>query len=50
VRELGVGIPPEGVDALLAMYEREALRLDTAARAADLVERALAGQRFIPRL
>ena len=50
VRELGVGIPPEGVDALLAMYEREALRLDTAARAAELVERALAGQRFIPRL
>jgi hypothetical protein len=50
VRELGVGIPPEGVDALLAMYEREAFRLDTAARAVALVERALAGQRFIPRL
>jgi hypothetical protein len=50
VRELGVGVPPEAVDALLSMYEREALRLDTAARAAHLVERALAGQRFIPRL
>jgi hypothetical protein len=50
VKELGAGIPPEAVDALLAMYEREALRLDTAARAADLVERALAGQRFIPKL
>jgi hypothetical protein len=50
VRDLGAGIPPDAVDALLAMYEREALRLDTAARGAELVERALAGQRFVPKL
>jgi hypothetical protein len=50
LRELAVQIPPEGVDALLAMYEREALRLDKAARGVELVERALAGQHFIPKL
>ncbi len=50
VREIGVTIPPPAVDGLLAMYEREALRLDTAARGALLVERALAGQRFTPKL
>lgn len=50
LRNLTVDIPPEGVDALLAMYEREALRLDTAARGVALVERALAGQQFIRKL
>ena len=50
LRGLGVEFPPEAVDALLAMYEREGLRLDTAARAVALVERALAGQRFIAKL
>jgi hypothetical protein len=50
IRELDPGIPPEAVDALLGMYEGEALRLEVAARGAHLVERALAGQRFTPRL
>ncbi len=50
LRDLAGGLPPEAVDALLAMYEREALRLSRAARAIDLVQRALAGQRFVPRL
>ncbi len=50
LRELATPMPPEAVDALLAMYEREALRLDKAARAVALVERALAGGRFTPKL
>ncbi len=50
IRDLDASIPPEAVDALMAMYEREALRLDTAARGAALVEQALAGRRFIPKL
>jgi hypothetical protein len=50
LRNLASPLPPEAVDALLAMYEREALRLDRAARGVGLVERALAGQRFIPKL
>lgn len=50
LRNLTSPLPPEAVDALLAMYEREALRLDGAARGVDLVERALAGQRFVAKL
>ncbi len=50
LRELAGGLPPEAVDALLAMYEREALRLERAARGVELVQRALAGQRFVPKL
>lgn len=50
LREIGGGLPPEAVDALLAMYERELLRLERAARGVELVARALAGQRFIPKL
>lgn len=50
IRALGLDIPPEAVDELLAMYEREALRLDTAARAVSLVGKALSGQRFIAKL
>lgn len=50
LRDFTIPIPPEGVDALLAMYEREALRLDTAARGVALVERALTGKQFIAKL
>jgi hypothetical protein len=50
LRAIGVELPPEAVDELLAMYEREALRLDAAARGVALVGKALAGQRFIPKL
>ena len=48
--ELAGGMPPEAVDQLLALYEQEALRLQRAARGVDVVGRALAGQRFIPKL
>jgi hypothetical protein len=48
--ELGDVLPVSGVDAVLAAYRSEGHRLVTAARAADLVERALRGQEFTPRL
>lgn len=43
-------VPPEAVDAAVAAYEREGLRLARTARAVALVERALRGERFTPRL
>jgi len=43
-------LPVSGVDAVLAAYRSEGHRLVTAARAADLVERALRGQEFTPQL
>lgn len=43
-------VPPEAVTAALAAYEREGARLSAAARAVDLVEQALRGRRFAPRL
>jgi hypothetical protein len=48
--ELGDVLPVSGVDAVLAAYRSEGHRLVTAARAADLVERALRGQEFTPQL
>jgi hypothetical protein len=48
--ELGDVLPVSGVDAVLAAYRSEGHRLVTAARAADLVERALRGQEFTPPL
>jgi hypothetical protein len=48
--ETGIEVPPEAIEALIAMYEREALRLERAARGVALVEYALAGRRFIPKL
>jgi hypothetical protein len=48
--ELGGVLPVSGVDAVLAAYRSEGHRLVTAARAADLVERALRGQEFTPQL
>jgi len=48
--ELGDVLPVSGVDAVLAAYRSEGHRLVTAARAADLVERALRGQEFTPKL
>src|SRR5215475_6696271 len=48
--ELGNVLPVSGVDAVLAAYRSEGHRLVTAARAADLVERALRGKEFTPRL
>src|SRR5215831_11084827 len=48
--ELGGVLPVSGVDAVLAAYRSEGHRLVTAARAADLVERALRGKEFTPPL
>jgi hypothetical protein len=48
--ELGDVLPASGVDAVLAAYRSEGHRLVTAARAADLVERALRGKEFTPQL
>jgi hypothetical protein len=48
--DLSALVPPETVDAAIAAYERERLRLQAAARAVDLVARALRGQRWAPRL
>jgi len=48
--ELSDVLPVSGVDAVLAAYRSEGHRLVTAARAADLVERALRGQEFAPQL
>jgi hypothetical protein len=48
--DLGDVLPVSGVDAVLAAYRSEGHRLVTAARAADLVERALRGQEFTPQL
>ena len=47
--ELGGVLPMSGLDAVLAAYRSEGHRLVAAARAADLVERALRGTRFTPR-
>ena len=48
--ELGGVLPVSGLDAVLAAYRSEGNRLVTAARAADLVERALRGKEFTPPL
>ena len=48
--ELRDAVPPEAVDAAVAAYEREAHRLTGVARAVELVEEALRGTRFVPRL
>ena len=45
--ELGPHLPPGAVEAVLAAYRSEGGRLAAAARAADLVERALHGEVFI---
>lgn len=43
-------VPPEVVDAAIAAYEREGVRLAAALRGAELVEQALRGRRYAPRL
>jgi hypothetical protein len=44
--ELAEKVPPHAVDAVLAVYRTEGRRLATAAKAVELVERALNGERF----
>ncbi|HUZ36111.1 MAG TPA: hypothetical protein VMV17_07265 [Streptosporangiaceae bacterium] len=48
--ELGATLPVPGLDAVLDAYRSEGSRLVTTARAVDLVERALRGEVFTPRL
>jgi len=48
--ELGDALPPHALDAVLAAYRAEGRRLVAAARAADLVARALRGEVFTPQL
>ncbi len=48
--DLGGVLPVSGLDAVLAAYRSEGQRLVAAARAADLVERALRGKEFTPQL
>jgi len=48
--ELREVVPPEAVAAALAAYEREGARLIAARRAVGLVEQAMRGNEFHPRL
>lgn len=43
-------VPPEVVEAAVAAYEREGARLTTTARGVELVQAALRGVRYVPRL
>ena len=48
--ELGPHLPPSAVEAVLSAYRSEGERLAAAARSADLVERAMHGEIFVPAL
>jgi hypothetical protein len=48
--ELGEVLPPQGIDAVLAVYRAEGSRLVATALAVDLVGRGLRGETFTPRL
>jgi hypothetical protein len=48
--ELGPHLPPGAVEAMLTVYRSEGKRLAHAARAADLIERALHGEVFVPQM
>ena len=48
--ELAALVPVEALDAALSAYEREAARLRRTACAVELVEQALRGTRFTPKL
>jgi hypothetical protein len=48
--ELGPHLPPGAVEAVLTVYRSEGKRLAHAARAADLIERALHGEVFVPQM
>ena len=48
--ELGDALEPQTVAEVVAVLEAEQARLLGAARAVDLVEGALRGQRYVPRL
>jgi hypothetical protein len=48
--ELAGVLPPRAVDTVLAAYRKEGARLAETARAVDLVERALRGEVFTPKM
>jgi hypothetical protein len=48
--ELGKDLPPSGLTAVLAAYQAEGRRLVAAAKAAELLSRALRGETFVPQL
>jgi hypothetical protein len=48
--ELAGALPPHAVDTVLAAYRKEGARLAATARAVGLVERALRGEVFTPRM
>src|SRR6476619_1637336 len=48
--ELAGVLPPHAIDTVLAAYRKEGVRLAATAEAVDLVERALRGEEFTPRM
>jgi hypothetical protein len=48
--ELGVALPPHAVDGVLAAYRVEGFKLAATVRGVELVERAIRGEVFAPRL
>ena len=48
--ELAGTLPPHAIDTVLAAYRKEGARLAATAEAVDLVERALRGEEFTPRM
>src|SRR6266478_851027 len=48
--ELADVLPPHAIDTVLAAYRKEGARLAATARAVDLVERALRGEVFTPKM
>ena len=48
--ELGEALPPHAIDAVLAAYRTEGRRLASAAKAVILIEQALRGDSFAPKL
>ncbi|MEZ0166700.1 hypothetical protein AB2L27_18230 [Kineococcus sp. LSe6-4] len=49
-RDLAHRLPPEVAPGVFDVLEREDLRLRRVARAVDLLDQALEGRRFVPRL
>ena len=48
--ELAGALPPHAIDTVLAAYRKEGARLAATAQAVDLVERALRGEVFTPKM
>jgi hypothetical protein len=48
--ELAGALPPHAIDTVLAAYRKEGARLAATAQAVDLVERALRGEDFTPKM